>query len=179
MKTFFYAVALTFVIFWGIALTGQFPRRLSDAQLKKALSIAVSIVELKDAINGVPIEVEEIDRLVEKGRRIIWLDCRPEKERSVSWIPGSRPAAGFAVDSIKQDQEVAVVYDTIGADALPLALELNSRRDLKAVVRSLRGGTVAWALAGKEFETPEGLARTVRLSSALWNFVPRNYKVSW
>ena len=179
MKNFFYLIALLALAGALIIFTGQLPRRLSVEQLKTAMDLAVSLVELKDVAGGVPIELDEIEKIQRSGKKIVWLDVRSPEERSVSWIPGSRPSEGFSSDTIATDREVVVVYDTIGADALPKAQQLNLDKRWSAVVRNLRGGTVAWALAGKSFETPQGPSKKLRISSGVWNFVPKTYDVTW
>lgn len=179
MKNVFYLIFLLLIGCALIVFTGQLPRRLSVEQLERAKDIAVSLVELKDAAGGVPIELDEIETLQKAGKKIVWLDLRSPEERSVSWIPGSRPSEGFSADTIATDREVVVVYDTIGVDSLPKAQQLNLDKRWTAVVRNLRGGTVAWALAGKSFETPEGLSKKLRISSGVWNFIPKTYDVTW
>ena len=180
MRVLFFLFGTAFLIAaFGLG-TGRIQERLNPRQKARGLRFAMWTVELLASPAGAPIEMSEVEVLErQRSKEIIWLDARPDDERAVSWIPGSRPAPGFASDMIKPDSQVVIVYDTMGTDALERAKTLNLDKRWRAVVRSLRGGTVAWAQAGRMFQGPRGLTKELRLSSPYWNLAPAGYKTSW
>ena len=162
------------------SVSGKLQTRLTVAQRAAGLRLAMGWSELLAAPNDVPIEMSEVVLLERKGdRRLIWLDARSEAEQHVSVIPGAVPSRGFTDDRFNPEKEVVIVYDTIGFDALERAQSLNLDRRWHAVVRSLRGGTIAWAQAGRAFQDGRGPTKRLRISAALWNLAPPGYDVSW
>jgi rhodanese-related sulfurtransferase len=173
---FIIAVLIALLGLW----TGALKKHASPAQLATALEGLVFFAELTEVVGTTPIEIPELEKFEREGKkRIIWLDTRPQEERAVSWIPGAISDQGFSTDLVHPEIDLVIVYDTLGGVALARAQELNLTKRWRGVVRSLRGGTLAWAQANRWFDGPNGKTKKLRVASFFYNVAPVSYGVTW
>ncbi len=103
------------------------------------------------------------------------LDCRSEPERAVSVIPGAISKGDFEADPQKFAGRTVIVYCTIGYRSGLYTRDLIAR-GIHAV--NLRGGVLAWAIAGQPFvnlQTGEE-TRRVHVYGKQWDLLPANYE---
>lgn len=181
MVRFALLLAISLLGLAGAALQfGVAQKHLSVEQRRQTSLFLLDFFQLLEAAADVPISLDRVDE-IERSRTkaVVWLDARPEAERNFSWIPNARLAAGFSADTMDPNKHLVVVYDTDGGLALAKAKQLNAEKGWHAAVHSLRGGTLAWAFAGRPFQSKKGYVRELRVPSALWNLAPDDYKITW
>ena len=176
---------LFFLIFSAViiaivgASTGRLQKKLTIAQRRVWLAQMAKLIELKEPPAGSPIELQDVFLQERAGFRVVWLDMRPRPQRAISWIPGSLPYEGFVTDRYDMKKTLIVIYDSNGWDSLEAAKYQNLKKGWHGVVRSLVGGMLAWAQAGRTFDGPSGAIKTLTVPSGLWNLAPDDYRAIW
>jgi rhodanese-related sulfurtransferase len=122
------------------------------------------------------ISLEEFLKLRAEGRCIL-VDARSVRERNVSIIPGAISVRELDTGSVQGQQATIVVHCTVGCRSGKTAARLRGR-GLDAY--NLRGGVLAWALAGRNFVTPDGApTKRVHVYGSRWNALPPGYEAVW
>ena len=114
-----------------------------------------------------------------KGRaKWVLVDIRPVKERKVSMIPEAIIIEQLESNFALYKNRPILLYCTIGERSSAYAMKLKEQGWEKTA--NLRGGVLAWALAGKYFVASDGKkTRKVHVYGAAWNLLPVNYIGVW
>ena len=105
------------------------------------------------------------------------VDVRAAREREVSVIPGCITTKDVEAQMESHRKKMVLVYCTVGGRSGAYTRELR-KKGLKA--HNLRGGVLAWALAGRAFVTPDGKpTRRVHVYAKKWNVLPPEYEGVW
>jgi rhodanese-related sulfurtransferase len=108
----------------------------------------------------------------------VLVDVRSAKERSVSIISGSITAEMLEKNLDTYKNKHILVYCTIGERSSAYAAKLLAGGYKH--VANLRGGVLAWALAGKYFITSDKTkTRKVHVYASAWNVLPATYTGVW
>ena len=116
-----------------------------------------------------------MDQLSEQ--EIIFVDVRANEEQAVSVIPGAITMDAFVKAPERYRSSKLVAYCTIGYRSGRFAIKWQAKG---YDVKNLKGGVLAWAQAGKLFQTPSGIeTKRVHVYDDDWNFLPEDYIAIW
>jgi rhodanese-related sulfurtransferase len=104
----------------------------------------------------------------------LFIDCRPDEERSVATIAGSIPLDKFDGLTVADGTEV-IIFCTAGYRSGVAVKQLQTQRPaLRA--RNLEGGILAWVHAGGDVVDSEGQPTTrVHVYGSTWNLLPHTH----
>ena len=103
--------------------------------------------------------------------KVVLVDVRTDKERTVSMIPGAIPADAFDPSTI--DGKPVVAYCTIGYRSGTWAAE---QRKKGVDARNFKGSVLAWSHAGGDFVNPAGEpTHQVHVYGATWDLLRLDY----
>ena len=108
--------------------------------------------------------------LVEKEGFFL-VDVRSEKERAVSKIAGAITLDEF--NAMKSLGKRAITYCTLGGRSSKAVKEL-TQNGFEAL--SLKGGVLAWAHAGENFERLGKMIKKVHVFSEAYNLLPKGFE---
>lgn len=159
-----------FLCCWPISCSEATP---SVSQASKREAIEEMIARFPAKILAAPTLRPEA--LLQQDPAPLMVDVRSAEERAVSQIPNAislddylRPGA---------ERQAAVLYCTIGYRSAKTALELKAKG---LEVRNLRGGILAWLLAGGNLVGPDGQPSfKVHVYGSKWNLLPAPYEGVW
>jgi rhodanese-related sulfurtransferase len=122
------------------------------------------------------ITLEDFEKRRDTEKWII-IDARSVIERAISIIPGALSKEEFEMDMETHRGSNILIYCTVGCRCGAYAREL---QHMGFRSFDLWGGVLAWAWAGKEYSTPEGLStRAVHVFGPKWNVLPQGYEGGW
>lgn len=124
---------------------------------------------------AVQVTVEEVGRLLERNR-VVLVDVREERERAVSWIPGSITAAEYEADPAAWGDRTVVAYCTIGHRSSEYAQRMASEG---RPVANLTGSILSWAHAGGPLIGPDGPTHRIHVYGRAWDLAPEAYETIW
>ena len=150
---------------------------------KAALTDAEKLVRVEEMVAEVErrfpevgaVTVEEVGRLIESGS-VVLVDARTERERAVSWIPGSITDDEFEQDPDRYAEQTVVVYCTIGHRSAEYAERQGAegRRIL-----NLRGSLLSWTHAGGPLVGPDGPTNRLHVYGRDWDLAPARFATIW
>lgn len=106
--------------------------------------------------------------------KVLFVDCREDRERAVSMIDGAISKAEFEADPDRYRGRVIVTYCTIGYRSGVYATALGERGfDAKNLV----GGVLEWAHEGRSFTDADGrVTNRVHVYGAEWDLLPGTHE---
>lgn len=119
-------------------------------------------------------EAEAADLLGAGG--VVFVDVRPERERAISVLPGSIPAAVVEADPAAFEGQRLVAYCTIGYRS---GLWATAQRERGLPVENLAGGVLAWSWAGGTFERDGEPTTTVHVFGPSWDLLAPGFTSTW
>ncbi len=155
----------------ALALAAACSRASTDAE--KLAAVEAMYVGYARDFPAVPdLAPDEARQLLEQGGAV-FVDVRPENERAVSMLPGAVSREEFLADPGRFANRTAVGYCTIGYRSGKLAEALAARG---IPMRNLRGGILAWTLAGGAVQGPNGRpVKALHVYGAKWDLPPAGY----
>ena len=119
-----------------------------------------------------------VSSYLKSPQKWILVDVRTEKERKISIIPGAITKEMLEHKLADYKDKRILLYCTVGDRSSAYAIKLLEQGCKH--VSNLRGGVLAWALAGKKFVTPgNSKTRKVHVYAVAWNILPPNYIGFW
>lgn len=112
-----------------------------------------------------------------KTKSIVLIDVRPEKERTVSVIPGSITPEEFDENRSKYQGMQPVSYCTVGYRSAAFAKKM---KDRGIEVQNFNGSILSWCQAGQKLQTLDGKpTNRVHVYGRKWNLLPEGYEGVW
>lgn len=165
-------LAPTLALVAATACAGQ--AALSDAE--KLARVEEMVAEVERRFPEVEaVTVEEAGRLIEAGS-VVLVDARAEREREVSWIPGSITSEEYEEDPNRYADRTVVAYCTIGHRSSEYAKRQNEEG---RPVLNLRGSLLSWAHAGGPLVGPDGPTTRLHVYGSNWDLAPARYETVW
>ena len=127
--------------------------------------------KLKPKFNEAPeISVEQLNT---EQANVVFIDVRDDDEQRVSMIPGAISVDEFTRSAAKYKNATIVAYCTIGYRSGTFTIKWQKRG---YDVTNLKGGVLAWAQAGRVFQSPSGIeTKRVHIYDDDWNYLPKSY----
>ena len=121
------------------------------------------------------VSLDEWQSVATDADATLLVDVRTPAEQAVSHIPGSLTVEAFERLPAAQKQAATVLaYCTVGCRSGKYTLAL---REQGIRAHNLSGGVLSWALAGREFEAPDGTPTLrVHTYARRWAVVPEGYE---
>lgn len=175
MKAVYKNICIFLVLLAGLsgAVGAGANQELTDPQ--KLQRVYAMYEEYKEEFPQVrDISVTEAMQMIERGRKVVFVDTRSSEEMAVSMLPGAITKEDFLLaDSTHYDDAVVIGYCTISYRSGLFAGDLAEQgRDIS----NLRGGMLAWVLEGGRVYDQDGVTKRIHTYGSEWEYGPRGYE---
>ena len=163
-------------IIWGASLVhASSDPLLTDDQKRNIVDTMYE--EYKNAFPELTdISPEAALKLMERGKKPVFVDIRTPKERKVSMLPGAITEEEFLERADTYKNHIVVGYCTIGYRSGKLADRLRKKG---VSMLNLKGGLLAWVLAGGKVYDANGETKRIHVYGKKWNYPAKGYEAVW